>query len=204
MRFEELSVSDLQLAGVHCDTLLIACGGMAARPPHLPAGTSAFILRKLRDGLDAALGGRVLSLPLWGFDAPGTERAYAVLPSGAWTDFAQGYVRQIEQDLKFSRIVVLTDSLDKEALLQEALQTFGPRLKTLVWWRDGLARHADGTTPFVPGGELETSLLLAIASRLVDMSQQSAADHGAQMASVERGRALWQQLILQLRTAITG
>ena len=202
MRFEELSVSDLRLAAAHCDTLLVACGGMAARPPHLPVGSSAFILRKLRDGLDAALGGRVLSLPLWGFDAPGAERAYAVLPDGAWAGFVQGYIRQIEQDLKFSRIVVLTDSLDKEALLREALKTSGHRLKTLVWWRDGLTQDAKGGAPFVPGGELETSLILGMASRLVDLSQQSAEHYGAQGATVERGRTLWQEIVLQLRSAI--
>ncbi len=204
MRFEELTVSDLRLAAAHCDTLLAVCGGMAARPPHLPVGAGAFILRKLRDGLDAALGGRVVSLPLWGFDAPGEERAYAVLQNAAWTDFVQGYVRQIEQDLKLARIVVLTDSLAKEALVREALQGSGHRLKTLVWWRDGLTAHAEGDVPFVPGGELETSLVLAIASRLVDLSQQSAAQWGAQGATVERGRMLWQEMVLQLRGAING
>lgn len=203
MRFEELSVSDLRAAGAHCDTLLIVCGGMSSRPAHLPVGTSAFILRKLRDALEAALGGRVLSLPLWGFDAAEAQGAYAVLPDAAWGPLVQGFVAQIERDLKLSRIVVLTDSAEKETLLKDAVLATGHRAVTFVWWRDGLAPDATGGRAFVPGGELETALVMAIGTRLVDLTQPSVERFGAGAATVERGRALWSELIAQLRRSIS-
>ena len=205
MRLEELATDDLRQTAAYCDTLLFTCGGMAWRPAHLPVGTSWFILRKLRDSLETALGGRIVSLPVLGADVPDDDGALAVVSADALRALLLRIIEQLRQYLTLRHIVLVTDSLHKEAALLEALRgdRAGIAPVSFVWWRDGMAGGEEAAPAgFLPAGEMETSLLLAIAKRLVDMEQKSVQRYGASAAAGERGEEYWRRLQDALRERV--
>jgi creatinine amidohydrolase/Fe(II)-dependent formamide hydrolase-like protein len=204
MRLEEMSTDDLRLVAPFCDTVVFAIGGMARRPPHLPTGTPWYILRALRDGLEVALGGRVLTMPVLGFDAQADEGAFFRIPDSVWKSLLKGIVTELEACIRIRYLVLLTDSPDKETLVIEALSEYPeprPAIIPFLWWRD---TNAEGMAlpTYTPAGELETSLLLAVAKRLVDTEQKSATRYGAASAGAEQGELYWQHLHRILRTRI--
>ncbi|MHB1630559.1 MAG: hypothetical protein ACYCVB_19665 [Bacilli bacterium] len=187
MRFEEMTVDDLRKAASFCDTVVFTFGGAAWRPAHLPLGTGWYILRRLRDSLETALGTRLLTLPVHAIDTIADEGALTRVDDGVVEQTAQHALRELSAYLTVRHIVVITDSLYKEELLQKAFtphQSEQRSLVSFVWWRDGLASSGD---VYAPSGDVETSLMLAIGKRLVDVKQKSLQRYGATAATAERG-----------------
>lgn len=221
MRLEELSTDDLREIAPFCDTLLVTFGGLSWRPPHLPIGASWYILRRLRDSLEGALGGRILSLPVQGVDIPTDEGALASIPEDALRSLFERLLHSVGERVEFRFVVLLTDSLQKESLLTHAFSTYagqGKQLLSFVWWRDGLRSYgasdqaADGEdgapadsrigNTFAPAGHVETSILLAVAKRLVDMEQKSATRNNAQGATASQGQGLLETAEQALRRSV--
>lgn len=210
MRLEEMTTDDLREFSPFCDTVLLTCGGLAFRPPHLPTGTGWYILRRLRDSLEEAFGGRILSLPVLGLDAAEDEGSMAAVSTEALQGLFDGVLSGLGRHLAFRSAIFLTDSLAKESAFLQSFTRYavkGERLAPFVWWRDGLPESGmpeaglDAAAPrgYSPSGAVETSILLAIAKRLVDLEQKSAVRHGAVLATAAQGKATLEQVEATLR-----
>ncbi len=196
MRLEEMTTDDIRQLATFCDTALITLGGASWRPAHLPIGTSWFILRRLRDLLEGTLGGRMITLPVLGINIQGGQNDIFQIPKTAAIDLISHSVSELMTKIPMRYCVFLTDSLEAEEVFHFALERLSANDHivplTFIWWRDGL--KGDQVQLFERSGELETSLLLSTAKRLVDLEQKSAVRHSAMQASEQIGNAYWTTL----------
>lgn len=196
MRFEELTTDDIRQLEPFCDTAILTMGGSDWRPPHLPLGTSWFVLRRLRDMLESSLGGRVLTMPVMNIDVQGEESAIFTVPLTAAVEMMRRGLQGLVERIPIRHLVFLTDNLEAERAFQTAIKEVYPQssLSTLsfIWWRDGMENQENQSVQ--PAGEVETSLMLALAKRLVDLEQKSAVQYGASRASEQLGNEYFLQL----------
>ena len=193
MRIEEMTADDIRQLAAFCDTALITFGGASWRPAHLPIGASWFVLRRLRDILEGSLGGRIVTLPVIGINIQGQESAIFQISQDAATELIRHAIEEIASRLPVRFFVFLTDSLEAEQAFVQAINSMAQRndMKHLsyLWWRDGL--NEVQAPVYERSGEMETSLLMSIAKRLIDLEQKSATRHSALLASEEAGNAYW-------------
>jgi len=205
LRLEEMTIDDLQRAAPYCDTIVVALGGLRLQPPHLPIGTAWYIERKLRDSLEMALGGRILTLPVISMSESTEPAVFYPLPAGGVEGLIQGIVREISQYLKIRYIIVLSDSVHSAAAATSAPtgkdeDANALRTLTFVWWRDGIGEEAR----YIPGGELETSVLLAIGKRLVQVDAIDALQPAAARATAQQGESWLERIEGELRSRVTA
>ena len=199
MRLEEMTTDDIRQLATFCDTAVMTLGGASWRPTHLPIGTSWFILRRLRDLLEGALGGRMITLPVLGINIQGGENDIFQIPKTAASNLISHSINELVTKIPIRYCVFLTDSLAAEEVFHFALEQLSANDHivplTFVWWRDGFkVDQEDQAQPVERSGEIETSLLLSIAKRLVDLEQKSAVRHAALQASEQTGNAYWTAL----------
>ncbi len=193
MRIEELTADDIRQLGAFCDTALITFGGASWRPPHLPIGTSWFILRRLRDILESSLGGRMITLPVHGINIEGEVDTLFQIPKSSAISMISHQLQDLVERMSIRYLVFLTDSLEAEDAFKIAFEQIPAKVQlnslSFIWWRDGIETIQKHT--FSKSGELETSLVLAIAKRLVDLEQKSATRHAAIQATEQAGQQHW-------------
>lgn len=203
LRLEEMNTDDLIRLSPHCDTAIMAIGGLAWQPSHLPTGASWYIVRRLRDSLERSLGGRVLTLPVLPFTSAEDQNALFALAAPCIKDALSLSISRLRRVVSLKHIVLLTGDTESETILQTVLadqDDDAPTLLPYVWWRDGLGPE----TSYHPAGEAQTSLLLAISGRLVDSKKPSALETGATRASAAWGRAILERMEEDLRTRVEG
>ncbi len=195
MRLEEMTVDDVRRLGEFCDTALVTLGGIGWRPPHLPTGTGWYILRRLRDMLEDTLGGRMVTLPVLGLGVEEDENVIFQVPKETVSDTVARGLAKLAERFPIRYVVCLTDHAAGEQALRRALERLAPDVCAasliFVWWQDGLENESER---YAPSGEVETSLLMAIAKRLVDLEQKSATRYSALQASVDLGEAYFAEL----------
>lgn len=203
MRYEEMTTDDLKQIAPYCDTVLLTVGGSSSRPAHLPVGTTWFLLRRLRDSLERALGGRILTLPVLHIDCQDDEDTLYQIPTASLGEMVGTAVRHLQRIVPIRHAILVTDSVFKETAMVHALT--GNRdltsITPYVWWRDGIGDFATGYTP---SGTLETSMMLSIGERLVDLEQKSVLRYGALEASEALGNEAWTQVESTLRKTVEG
>lgn len=203
MRLEEMNTDDLVRVAPHCDTAVLAVGSLSWRPSHLPTGASWYTIRRLRDSLERALGGRVLTLPVLHVANSAQPEALFALSSQALQETFANLLLRLQERLTVRCIVLITDDPALEDILQQVLRegsTPAPSLVSFIWWRDGLGSE----TRYRASGEAETSLLLSLAGRLVDVSKPSAEVCEAERASANWGQAIIERLEASLRNRLEG
>lgn len=207
VRFEEMSEKDLLQVAPYCDTVVLTIGGMQARPAHLPFGTSWYIVRRLRDALEMALGGRILTLPATMLGIQGESEGFFTLPEHSVTELLTGLVATLKKWITIRHIVLISDSIGSESALLEGVKQLTengnedtPAVVSFIWWRDGVGQEIQ----YKQSGELETSLLLAVAGRLVDLEESSASTFDATFATRERGDSMIKRLEGELRKKVTN
>lgn len=196
-----MNVEDLSRVAPICDTVVISVGALSWQPAHLPTGASWYMVRRLRDSLERALGGRVLTLPVLNWGSTEDLDALWTLSKTAQVEALGTLFSRLERHLSIRYIVLLMSEPGIETALQEVLRmTDRERLTVLsyVWWRDGLGAE----TVYRPAGEVATSLLLTFANRVVDLTKESAQEHGATRASAAWGHAVLGRLEGDLRTRV--
>ncbi len=193
MRIEELTADDIRQLGAFCDTALMTFGGSSWRPPHLPIGTSWYILRKLRDVLEGSLGGRMVTMPVLGLNIEGETDALFQIPKSSAISLFSHHIQELIDKMAVRYLVYLTDSLEAEDAFKIACDQISAsnplNFLTFVWWRDGIEVGQKQT--FAKSGALETSLLMAVAKRLVDLEQKSAIRHAAVQSTLQNGQEYW-------------
>ncbi len=191
MRFEEMTTDDIRQIGPLCDTIVVAVGGPSYRPSHLPVGATWYVLRRLRDFLEDQLSGRILTLPVLNIDTLDDDDAITKIPDEAFATMIRSMMTELTRHISVKYIVVIIESLHKEQVMKAALSDHlkaGVHVLFFIWWRDGLQ---DLHVSHVPSSEVETSLVAAIAPRLVDMDQKSVQKYGATLASSTHGQQYW-------------
>jgi creatinine amidohydrolase/Fe(II)-dependent formamide hydrolase-like protein len=201
MRFEELTTGDLRQASAACDTVVLGIGGLGWRPPHLPIGSTWYILRRLRDDVETAYAGRVLTCPVLPF-SPATDPDGVIrLSEQALTDALTALLHGLLQFISPRHAIALTDNEEAERAFTAACARAGAAMQAqvFVWWRDGISTVDPG---YAPGGVLETSAIQHIAPRLVHLQHPSARRHGAQAAAATAGEQLLESVTRALRAQL--
>jgi creatinine amidohydrolase len=176
--------------------VILPVGATEQHGRHLPLGTDSMILEAIVRELDASFGGRLLVLPSWqvGMSAhhmkfPGTlTLTHETLRLSVY-ELAESVLRH-----GFRRLLLLNGHGGNQSILAVAGEQIGqrwPEMECLVasWWGpagESLKDLQEGPLGSVGHAcEFETSIMLAIAPELVDMS--SAEDGGIQ----HRVESMW-------------
>jgi len=231
MRFEEMNRATIGQVAPYCDTVVFSCGSLRVTPAHLPFGSSWYVVRRLRDGLETALGGRILTMPTLMLADPVQEDVvFCVDATGLAGSFLSA-LTALSTMIQVRHIVLIADREDAPRALNSAVKAWtkgrdgtqeeltdpkshvshlqegtsgatskDPSVIEFVWWRDGLGRE----TTYVPGGEIESSILLSVADRLIDLSAPDAASYEATNASAAHGEILLRRMDGELRSRMTS
>ncbi|MCY0901195.1 MAG: hypothetical protein OWU32_03295 [Firmicutes bacterium] len=228
MRFEEMNKATIGQVAPYCDTVVLSCGSLRVTPAHLPFGSSWYVVRRLRDGLESALGGRILTMPTLMLADPAREDGVFCVDAPGLAEAFCSALTALSTLIRVRHVVLIADREDAPRALQTAVKDWArgrtgikdvqtglpdtvhdrmsaftpndPSVIEFVWWRDGLGRE----TTYVPGGEIESSILLSVADRLVDLSGQDAATHEATFATGAHGEILLRRMDGELRSRLTG
>jgi creatinine amidohydrolase len=157
------------------NTVLIPIGMLEAHGEHCALGTDTLIPREFVRRLDTEIGHKILMAPeipyghSWGLAPfPGTID----VPGRVFADYVSAIGEQfVKQGLRY---VILFNghggNVSALSLVSEHLAQLGAVVLTINWWLD----YRDTIVQFAPvtghAGEDETSCVLAIDERLVDMS----------------------------------
>lgn len=202
IRLSDLTPAQARDALARTPRLLIPVGTLLNRGPHLPLGCDTILLERLADDLSARTGvPRSPAIPFGVHPGPhGTAPGGAGLTRKTLHRVMNELIAAWETGAKVRDTTILT--VHPTEPHQEALSTirtegsvrlvdvFGLEFRDLLTWREGP----------VHGGELDTSLLLALAPGLVRLDLVPLGI----TASAEKGAAIYRRLLDRLAQLIDG
>lgn len=202
IRLSELPPDAARAILARTPRLLVPVGTLLPRGPHLPLGCDTILLERLADDLSARTG--VPRAPVIAFGADSVAEARAPGSAGLTRKTLHRVMNELiaawETGAKVEDVIILT-AHPTEAH-QEALSTirsgasvrlidvFGLEFSDLLTWREGP----------VHGGELDTSILLALDPALVHRDRLPLGI----TATAEKGQALYGRLLDRLTTILSG
>lgn len=160
-----------------CDTLILPLGSIEQTGPHCPLGTDLIVAERvsllLAESADCLTTaplpyGDTLELDFW----PGTVHVDAAALGSYLESVTRSFLKQ-----GFARIVFLCcHSLTMKAvdLLCRRLHREGAKVCAIDWWKAaGAAARGETSSvePFGHGGEVISSIMLALAPERMDMEQ---------------------------------
>ncbi len=194
-RWQDLTTKDFVALDLDRTVALQPVGAIEQHGPHLPVSTDAVIAEAMAEAAMAALGdgAPVLLLPTQAIgksvehvDYPGTVTLEAETLIRVWTEIGRSVARA-----GIRRIVFLNAHGGQPQVMEIVARELRIRQKmvavTCGWWSVGLPDGlyaADELRTGIHGGDLETSVMLALAPHLVRMDQ--ARDFRPHNAEVER------------------
>lgn len=175
MRLAHVHMNKFETYKPYIDTLILPIGTIVAHGPHAPLGTDLLIPKRLADGIERRLSGRVWTAPeiaygsSWHFQGfPGTidvpQRIVADYVHAVASSFAKWGIKHVVLlNGHGGNIGVLNEVASR--LVDEGLQ-----VQLINYWID----YRDTIAEIAPGvghaGEDETSLVMAIDPQNVDLS----------------------------------
>lgn len=175
MRLTHVHMKKFEEYSPYIDTMILPIGTVEAHGPHAPLGTDILIPRRLSEHIENALSGRVWIAPeipygstwhLAGF--PGSID----VPSRIFADYVHAVVSSFAK-WGIKNVVLLNGHGGNNAPLNEAATRLVDEGLTVLisnYWVD----YQDAIREIAPGvghaGEDETSLVMAVDSRSVDLN----------------------------------
>jgi creatinine amidohydrolase len=230
MRLTHVHMKQFEEYKPYIDTLILPIGTIEAHGPHAPLGTDVLIPKRIADYIERQLSGRVWTAPeiayghCWSLqDFPGTID----VPQRIFADYVHAVVSSFAK-WGLKNVVLLNGHGGNSAALNEvANRLVDEGLHVLVsnYWLD----YQDAIREITPGvghaGEDETSLVMAIDPKTVDLSlteahtintpprlrypgigkamYPEAYSGDAKAASVEKGERLFECIVTRLVHDIT-